>query len=107
MFASLSIVAFVGILFWLFRLEGIKDRWLVVALGLICSGIIGNLYDRLGWGKLPDTPETLQYAVRDWILFRFGRFDWPNFNLADSFLVCGASLLMIHAFWIDRGSDKA
>jgi lipoprotein signal peptidase len=25
-------------------------------------------------------------------------FDWPVFNIADSLLVCGAGLLVLHAF---------
>jgi signal peptidase II len=40
-------------------------------------------------------------AVRDWILLRYGAFTWPNFNIADSLLVCGAGLLLWHSFWHD------
>jgi lipoprotein signal peptidase len=36
------------------------------------------------------------YAVRDWLNFQL--INWPIFNLADSFLVCGAALLIWHAF---------
>ena len=28
-----------------------------------------------------------------------GRWPWPNYNLADSSLVCGAALLFCHAFF--------
>jgi signal peptidase II len=38
------------------------------------------------------------YAVRDWILVMIGRWPWPTFNIADSMLVCGAILLVWHAF---------
>ena len=39
--------------------------------------------------------------MRDWILFRLEGvpwFDpWPNFNIADVLLVCGAIMLFLHA----------
>lgn len=106
-FAALSVAAMAGILYWLLFHDGLQDGWLTVALGLVCAGIIGNLYDRLGWGKLPGTPETFQNAVRDWILFRFGQFTWPNFNLADSFLVCGAGLMVVHAWRLESAERRA
>lgn len=35
-------------------------------------------------------------AVRDWIHFRLeGVIDWPIFNLADSWLVIGAGILLL------------
>ena len=40
------------------------------------------------------------HAVRDWLHFKIDAigFDWPIFNLADCCLVCGAILLVWHAF---------
>jgi signal peptidase II len=37
--------------------------------------------------------------VRDWILLRYGNYTWPNFNIADSLLVCGAVMLLLQASW--------
>jgi signal peptidase II len=45
------------------------------------------------------------HAVRDWILVMIGSFHWPNFNLADSMLVCGAILLVWHAFRDEAGKQ--
>jgi signal peptidase II len=95
-FAGLSIVAAIGIFFWLFFAGGSRDWLLTIALGFIMAGIFGNLFDRLGlpglkWNGLK------VYAVRDFILVMIGPWHWPNFNLADSFLVCGAVLLVWHA----------
>jgi len=96
-FAILSIAAAVGILIWLFYARAATDLWLTVALGCVTAGILGNLYDRLGLWIQADTPAAWHSAVRDWILFRYGSFTWPNFNVADSLLVSGAAMLMWHA----------
>jgi signal peptidase II len=103
-FAAVSIVALLGILYWLFWTGAAHDWLLTVSLGSISAGILGNLYDRVGlpgltWGENSwHTPGEKVYAVRDFILFQAGKFTWPNFNLADSLLVCGAVLLLWHAF---------
>jgi signal peptidase II len=105
LFAGLSIAAVVGIFIWLFFLGAAKNWILVVALGCVTAGIFGNLYDRLGFpGLIWDGLDIRHaagesvHAVRDFVLIMFGRWTWPNFNLADSFLVCGAILLGWHAF---------
>lgn len=103
LFASLSVVALAGIATWLFVYKTALDRWLNVALAFVSGGILGNLYDRLGlWDGAGLRPE-FQHAVRDWILFvwpesRLPIFNpWPNFNIADSLLVTGAIMLVVHA----------
>ena len=70
------------------------------------AGILGNLYDRVGlpglkWNVANDLHKIGDpvFAVRDWILVKFGNWPWPNFNIADSLLVCGALLLAWHAFF--------
>ncbi|MEM8679673.1 MAG: signal peptidase II [Planctomycetota bacterium] len=88
--AIVSIGATIGLLIWLVRGEVTRSLLLTVAVGMILGGVLGNLYDRLGlWGIA---------GVRDWILLRYGTFTWPNFNIADSLLVCGAVILGIFAF---------
>jgi signal peptidase II len=112
-FAGLSVVAMVGILYWLFVRKAAVDGLLTFALGCVTGGILGNLYDRLGLWTATG-PDGEQYKdiqeVRDWILLRYGDFTWPNFNIADCLLVCGAAMLFWHAFFVaDRpktdGSD--
>jgi len=114
-FAALSIAAGLGILVWLFVFGAARDRFLTVALGMISAGILGNLYDRLGlpgltWSFVATDhdPGTPVYAVRDWLHFKiYNYFDWPIFNLADSLLVMGACLLILHAVWTSREIEKA
>ena len=102
-FAMISVLAIVGILVWLFYFKQAFDRWMTFALGMITGGILGNLYDRLGFGYDPSFPVSIRDNVRDFILFRLQdvpMFDpWPNFNIADSLLVCGAAMLFFHAFF--------
>lgn len=104
LFAALSFVALAGIVAWLFLYRAAHDRWLTVALGCVSAGILGNLHDRLGlWDSTGLAPE-FHHGVRDWILFvwpevKLRMFNpWPNFNVADSLLVAGAIMLMVHAF---------
>lgn len=111
LFAAFSLVALVGIIVWLFIFRAAYDRWLTFTLGMISGGILGNLYDRLGFGYVEGYPEAIRDNVRDWILFQYkgiSIFDpWPNFNIADCLLVTGAILLFVHAFlFVEPESDS-
>lgn len=96
-FAGMSILAATAIVVWLFGFRAAHSLWLTVALGMVMGGIFGNLYDRLGIWYSADMPCPL--GVRDWILLRYGQYTWPNFNIADSLLVCGAVMLAWHSFF--------
>jgi lipoprotein signal peptidase len=85
LFATVSVIAAVAIALWSLRRKVSEDRWLCIALGLILAGTLGNLFDRCVFG-----------GVRDFLYFYW--FEWPVFNLADCFLVCGAGLLLLQAF---------
>ncbi len=99
--AGLSIIALIGIFVWLFVYRMAHSVYLTIALGLVTGGILGNIYDRMGFGFVSSYPEAIKYHVRDWIHFRLNGvplFDpWPNFNIADSLLVCGAIMLFLFA----------
>ena len=103
LFAILSFVALAGVMVWLFVFRAAMDWWLTVSLGIITGGILGNLYDRLGLGYLPEYPDAIRTNVRDWIYFRLEGWPmldpWPNFNIADSLLVTGAIMLFVHALF--------
>jgi signal peptidase II len=111
-FSLLSIAAALAIVWYLF-VAGASRQWiLTIALSGIMAGILGNLYDRSGVPRLIwNYTNALHkagdpvYAVRDWILVKFGAWPWPNFNIADSLLVCGALLLVWHAFFQKEASD--
>src|ERR1700684_4361635 len=55
-----------------------------IALSLILGGAVGNLWDRIASGR-----------VVDFLLVYVKQYQWPVFNLADSAIVVGASLLVL------------
>ena len=55
-----------------------------VALSLILGGAVGNLWDRVASGR-----------VVDFLDVYYQTYHWPVFNLADSAIVIGASLLVL------------
>jgi len=65
-----------------------------IALSLILGGAVGNLWDRLASGR-----------VVDFLLFYVKQYQWPVFNLADSAIVVGASLLVLEILF-SRAKDE-
>jgi len=106
-FAALSVVAAIAIFVWLFWFGAARLWWLTVAMGCVLGGIIGNLYDRLGMWWTPGLPVEWRSGVRDWILWQVSNdYKWPNFNIADSLLVCGAGMLLWRSFFPDDAPEK-
>lgn len=106
-FALLSALALGFIVWWLFAAGNARSLPLTLALGGVSAGILGNLFDRLGLHGLTTADGRAIYAVRDWVHFQIPQwgFDWPNFNVADSLLVTGAAVLVVHAF-LQPAPDK-
>lgn len=106
-FAALSVVAAIAIYVWLHRYRAIENWWLLIALACVLGGVLGNLYDRLGlWGPPEEVPAWAS-GVRDWILLQANeQWVWPNFNIADSLLVCGACMLAWHSFMHTDSSSE-
>lgn len=77
------------ILFYLYAFK--KDyKWLQISLVFIIGGTIGNFIDRL-----------FMSGVIDFISFVFGKYQFPVFNLADSFLVVGVIMVFVHYLFLD------
>ncbi len=82
-FIGLTVVALVMI--WRFyRQVEPGDRLSALSLGLIVSGALGNLVDRL-WHR----------EVIDFLQFDLQLFVFPDFNVADSAIVIGVALLLL------------
>lgn len=81
---GLLALAFVGYYFWI---VSPTDRTLLIALGLVIGGAIGNLIDRVMHG-----------GVTDFIDFYFGTYHWHTFNIADSAITVGIGLMLLGTF---------
>ena len=64
-------------------------------LALILSGAIGNLIDRLLYGK-----------VVDFLDLMIGNFHWYIFNIADSSVTIGMFLFIIHSVYIEQNKTN-
>lgn len=67
------------------------DTWYKVGLALMIAGAFGNLIDRAFYW-----PKTTGFdGVIDWIIFKFGSWEFAMFNIADSCLVIGIIVVII------------
>ncbi len=66
-----------------------------VGLSLILGGALGNLWDRLTAGH-----------VTDFLLFYVGSYQWPAFNVADSAIVVGATLLVYEIMFTKTPAEE-
>jgi signal peptidase II len=79
----LAVAAFVLVLYYL-RKTPVDASRLHVALGLVGGGAVGNLIDRVVYGK-----------VTDFVVWKVGRHEWPAFNIADAALCVGVGLMIL------------
>ena len=85
LFSIIAVIASVWIV-WLLRRHSTQALF-ALALSLILGGALGNLIDRIAYG----------YVV-DFLHFHWNEYYFPAFNLADSAITCGASLLILGSF---------
>ena len=97
MSSALAIVSIVVLAFLWWKLPTLADgrRERACALGLMAGGIVGNLIDRVSRGE-----------VVDFLRVYYHRFEWPAFNLADTFIVVGVGLLFASFVAADRMSPR-
>lgn len=83
LFILISAVAVILII--LYHTRYLRSHRLVsFALGLILGGAVGNLTDRLHYGM-----------VVDFLDVHVGAYHWPAFNMADSAISIGVSLMVL------------
>ena len=84
-FFLVSVIAVVVLLYFVRRVEP-GQRWLLLALGGILGGALGNFADRMMSGE-----------VTDFLDFHWHGYYWPAFNVADSFITVGMLVLLFHS----------
>ena len=87
MLLAFSLVAAIAVLVALLKLGRNLDAT-TAALALILGGALGNAYDRLRFGH-----------VIDFLEVHIVHYHWPDFNVADSAIVVGGILLVLHALF--------
>ena len=101
---AIASVVTIGLVVGLF-LASERRCWAIhVALGLICAGAGGNLYDRLFAKVVVAGFEPIRYQVRDFIDCSQLHYNYI-FNVADALLVIGVGVLILH--WIFAGRRQA
>lgn len=88
-FLSIIGVVALGAIIWMLQKARDEHTRLIIALGLVAGGAVGNLIDRIAFG-----------VVTDFIVWKYHSHEWPTFNVADIALVVGVGLL-----FIDIGKD--
>jgi signal peptidase II len=88
LFVIVAVVVVTALVWYYFQLS--DGQWLVqIALGLQLGGAVGNLTDRLRHGFVVDFIDLNFWPLRT----------WPVFNLADSSIVVGVTLLSCLMLW--------
>ncbi len=91
-FVVITVLAFV-LLFYILKKKWITHPTGYAAIAMIAGGALGNFIDRVRMG----------YVV-DMIAVEF--IDFPVFNVADCFIVCGGILLAVFVLFFDKPAGK-
>lgn len=89
----LIILSFICLIFILKYMNDFKKSfWNTISFGFLLGGLLGNLFDRI----------TKKYVI-DFLSFKIFNYNFPVFNVADIFIVCGVIMIIIS---IIKGEDK-
>ncbi|HHT9159552.1 MAG TPA: signal peptidase II [Candidatus Brocadiaceae bacterium] len=92
-FSAIAIIVILCIYVWSDKTHTMSN----LALGLVLAGAIGNLWDRIWYGY-----------VRDFIDLHVGdKYHWPTFNIADSLICVGVSIMVFTSFSKSKHKDTA
>jgi len=84
LFILLSSLA-ICLIFYFYKKTPQKYSLLSACFALILGGALGNLIDRIRFGK-----------VVDFLDFYIGNYHWPAFNVADSAITVGITIYVFH-----------
>ncbi len=96
----ISLLASIGIAAWYLKLKE-ADWAIMTAFPLIIAGAVGNLIDRARLAYVIDFLDAYVSAPQglvSWLISNARSNHWPTFNIADSFIVVGAALVIFRTF---------
>ena len=76
-------------------IDDIKTKLECIGISMTIGGILGNLLDRVIYGK-----------ITDFLSFKFWSYNFPVFNLADTFICMGILLLLIEYLRTYKRGEK-
>ncbi len=94
LFGAIAVIICSILVRWMWKMKP-TETMLGIACGLIIGGALGNLIDRITQAK-----------VTDFIDWYYATHHWPTFNLADSFILLGAFLMLLDSFINPQNSSK-
>ncbi|MFF2093478.1 signal peptidase II [Paenibacillus sp. NPDC058174] len=97
-FIVITVLIVAGIIWYAHANRNSGKVWLLTGLGLVLGGALGNFLDRALYGE-----------VVDFLMFNFGSYTFPIFNVADSGICVGVALILIDTLISAKNekSDKA
>jgi signal peptidase II len=84
---AISVAAIIVVAYYMMHASP-SNRLLLWSLALLAAGITGNLIDRIRLGRVID-------FIQVYIVVQGARHEWPVFNVADTAITIGASLMAI------------
>ncbi|MFD0960286.1 signal peptidase II [Paenibacillus chungangensis] len=83
-FIIVTVIIVIGLIWYIQMMRKSAKPVLMIGLGLVLGGAVGNFIDRVRFGE-----------VVDFFKFNFGSYTFPIFNIADSAIVIGVGLIML------------
>jgi signal peptidase II len=87
-FFLIASIGAIAVLVHFLRQIPTEQRWLLFAVAGVLGGALGNLVDRVWFGQ-----------VTDFLLVYWRDYQWPAFNVADSFITIGVTILVGHSLF--------
>lgn len=86
----ISLLIIIALIIYMYNNKNSSSKFERLGYSLVLGGALGNLFDRLVYG----------YVI-DFIDIYIFNYDYPIFNLADTFIVIGVIILFI-SMWRDK-----